>query len=51
MYLLELTVTIREPKTDFPMATGNSLHGSLTRLSPREMVEEVMGNIFKEVKK
>ena len=50
MYLLELTITIREPKTDFPLATGNSLHGSLTRKSPPEMVEEVMGNIFKEVK-
>lgn len=50
MYLFELTVTIREPKTDFPLATGNSLHGSLTRKSPPEMVEEVMGNIFKEVK-
>lgn len=50
MYLLELTVTIREPKTDFPVATGNSLHGSLTRMSPKEMVDEIMGNIFKEVK-
>jgi len=34
MYLLELTVTIREPKSDFPLATGNSFHTSLTRLSP-----------------
>lgn len=50
MYLLELTVTIRESKTDFPLATGNSLHGSLTRLSPPEMVDEVMNNIFKENK-
>lgn len=50
MYLLELTITIREPKTDFPLATGNSLHGSLTRKSAPEMVEEVMGNIFKETK-
>lgn len=50
MYLFELTVTIREPKTDFPLATGNSLHGSLTRKSPPEMVEEVVGNIFKEAK-
>lgn len=48
MYLLELTIMIREPKTDFPLATGNSFHGSLTRKSPPEMVEEVMGNIFKE---
>lgn len=51
MYLLELTVTIRDPKSDFPLATGNSLHTSLTRLSPPEMVDEVMGNIFKESEK
>ena len=51
MYLLELTITIREPKTEFPMASGNSLHGSLTRKSAPEMVDEVMGNIFNEVKK
>ncbi len=50
MYLLELTITIRDPQTDYPMATGNSLHSSLTRKSPKEMVEEVMGNIFKEAK-
>ena len=50
MYLLELTVTIRESKTEFPLATGNSLHGSLTRLSPSEMVDEVVGNIFKAAK-
>lgn len=50
MYLLELTITIREAKTDFPLATGNSMHASLTRKSPPEMVEEVMGNIFKEAK-
>jgi len=24
MYMLELTVTIRDPKTDYPLATGNS---------------------------
>ncbi|BEP66323.1 MULTISPECIES: hypothetical protein [Variovorax] len=48
MYLVELTVTIREPKSDYPLATGNSLHTSLTRLSPPEMVDEVVGNIFKE---
>ncbi|WP_257214667.1 hypothetical protein [Variovorax sp. 54] len=48
MYLVELTVTVREPKSDYPLATGNSLHTSLTRLSPPEMVDEVVGNIFKE---
>jgi len=47
MYMLSLTVTIRDPKTDFPMATGNSYHTSLTRLSPKEMVNEVVDNIYK----
>jgi hypothetical protein len=47
MYLLELTVVIRDPATDFPLATGNSLHTSLTRKSQTEMVDEVLGNIFK----
>jgi hypothetical protein len=51
MYLMELTVTVRDPKSDFPLATGNSLHTSLTRLSPPEMVDEVVGNIFKASEK
>lgn len=51
MYMLELTITIRDPKNDFPLATGNSFHTSLTRKSPNEMVDEVLGNIFKDVKK
>lgn len=46
MYLLQLTVTVREPKTDYPMASANSLHSSLTRLSPTEMVAETMNNIY-----
>jgi len=46
-YMLELTVVIREPNTDFPLATGNSFHTSLTRKSPQEMVDEVLNNIFK----
>lgn len=50
MYMLELTVTIRDPKTDFPLATGNSYHTSLTRLSPKEMVNEVVDNIYKGAK-
>lgn len=50
MYMLELTITIRDPKTDFPLATGNSFHTSLTRLSPKEMVEEVIENIYKGAK-
>jgi hypothetical protein len=46
LYLLELTVTLREAKTGFPLAVGNSYHTSLTRKSPEEMVEEVLTNIF-----
>jgi hypothetical protein len=45
MYLLELTVTVRNPVNDFPLATGNSLHTSLTRKSPAEMADEVVANI------
>jgi hypothetical protein len=50
MYMLELTVNVREPKTDYPLATGNSYHTSLTRKSPAEMVDEVINNIMKEGK-
>ncbi len=50
MYMLELTITIRDAKTDFPMATGNSYHTSLTRLAPKEMVNEVVDNIYKGAK-
>lgn len=47
MYMLELTITIRDPKNDFPLASGNSFHTSLTRKSVDEMVDEVTNNIFK----
>lgn len=47
MYMIELTVIIRDPKTEFPLAKGNSMHTSLTRKSPEGMVDEVIGNIFK----
>ena len=47
-YMLELTITIRNPKTNFPLASGNSHHTSLTRKSPEEMVDEVIDNIFKQ---
>jgi hypothetical protein len=48
VYMLELTVTIRDPKTNFPLASGNSYHTSLTRISSQEMVDEVIDNIFKQ---
>jgi hypothetical protein len=51
MYLLELTITIRDPGTDYPLANGNSYHTSLSRKSPPDMVDEVLGNIFTEAGK
>jgi hypothetical protein len=46
MYLLEMTVTVRDAKNGYPLAVGNSFHTSLTRKSPPEMVSEVMNNVF-----
>lgn len=46
MYMLELTITFRDPNNNSPLAVGNSLHSSLTRKSPEEMVDEVLTNIF-----
>jgi hypothetical protein len=51
MYMLELTIQFRNPSNNFPMATGNSFHTSLTRKSPPEMVDEVLTNIFNAQKK
>ena len=50
MYMIELTITIRDPKNNFPLATGNSFHTSLTRKSPTEMVDEVVDNILNKGK-
>lgn len=46
MYLLELTITFRNPVNNYPMAVGNSYHTSLSRKSPEAMVDEVLTNIF-----
>ncbi len=51
MYLMELTITLKDAKNDFPLASGNAFHGSLTRRSPTEMVEEVLTEIFKSAEK
>ena len=50
MYMLELTVHVRNPETNASLAVGNSYHTSLSRKSPVEMVEEVLNNIFKNPK-
>ncbi len=46
MYMIELTITFRDPTNNSPLAVGNSLHTSLTRKSPEEMVDEVLTNMF-----
>ena len=46
LYMIELTITINDPKTESPMATGNSMHTSLTRKSQLEMVNEVVNSIY-----
>lgn len=46
MYMLELTINIDDAKTDYPLASGNSYHTSLSRKSPEDMVDEVLTNIF-----
>ena len=46
MYLIELTITFRDPESGSAIGSGNSYHTSLTRLSPEEMVDEVLTNIF-----
>jgi hypothetical protein len=46
MYMIELTVTFRDSENKFALGVGNSFHGSLTRKSPREMIKEVLTNIF-----
>ena len=46
MYMIDLTITLRNPENNFPLATGKSMHTSLTRKSPEEMVDEVLTNIF-----
>ena len=47
MYMIELTIVVREAKGGVALATGNSMHTSLTRKSPQAMVDEVVDNILK----
>jgi hypothetical protein len=50
MYMLELTINLRNPKTNTLLGDGNSYHTSLTRQPPEKMVEEVLANIFSKAK-
>jgi len=51
MYMIELKILMREPRTGKLLAVGNSMHTSLSRRSPEEMVAEVLSGIYKKVKK
>ena len=46
MYLLELRMALRAPKTNALLASAASYHTSLSRKSTEEMVNEVLHNIF-----
>lgn len=46
MYMLALTINIKDPSNGAPIATASSVHGSLTRKAPNEMVDEVLENIL-----
>jgi hypothetical protein len=45
MYLLDLRVTLRNPRTDALLGSASSYHTSLTRKSTEEMVSEVLSNL------
>lgn len=47
MYMLELNVQLRDPKTNMALATAKSYRPSLQRKSPPEMAKEVLTEIFK----
>jgi hypothetical protein len=48
MYLLELNVQVRSPKSDIALVSGHSFRTSLVRKSAPEMVEEVLTEMFKK---
>lgn len=48
MYMLELQIQIKDPKTQFIIASGSSYRTSMVRKSPEEMIKEVLTEIFKK---
>lgn len=46
MYLMQLTITLSEARTDVPLASGESMRSSFARESPPEMAREVLDEIF-----
>ena len=50
MYMLQLDLQFRDGQTHMILATGQTMHTSLGRKTPQEMVEEVLTEILKEGK-
>ncbi|MCD4677727.1 MAG: hypothetical protein K8S18_17280 [Desulfobacula sp.] len=47
-YMIQLTIHIKAPDSDFVIGAGKSYRTSLDRKSPEFMVQEVIESIFKE---
>ncbi|WP_456445142.1 hypothetical protein [Thiolapillus sp.] len=45
-YMVELTVKLTDGKSGKHLAAAHSIHTSLTRKSPKEMVNEVLTSLF-----
>ena len=46
-YMIELNLIIRDPKTHYPLAEGESIRTSLARVNPKDMSKEILESIFK----
>jgi hypothetical protein len=47
MYMLQLSVQVRDPKSRMVLVNGESMRTSLVRKDPEGMVEEVLAEMFK----
>ena len=47
MYMLQLSVQVRDPKSRMVLVSGESMRTSLVRKDPEGMVEEVLTEMFK----
>lgn len=48
MYMLQLDVQVRQPKTEMAIASGHTMRTSLARKNPTEMIQIVLTEIFKK---
>ena len=46
MYMLSIDIQLRDPETEYILASGSSYRTSLVRESPEEMVDEVFRDMF-----